>query len=622
MLLRNLVISALVAVSLTACSVPAPQDSEHAVSIKLIALNDFHGQLKVDPNDRSATVSIKDGNSVKPVFAGGAAYLGTLVQQLKASSPHAMVIAAGDIIGAAQPISGLTSEEAAIDVMNQIGLEVSAVGNHEFDKGKDELLRLQNGGCKPTAKPDQIGKITCINNSQSGGDGKFAGAKFKYLAANVINDTTGKPLFAPTITRQFGGATLGFIGVTFKETPRSTRGAGGLTFLDEASVINQKAMELKQAGADAVIVLLHQGGQTSATHINDFSCPNMRGELQPVVARLRNVDVVVSGHTHQEYICTDQATGILFTSAGYYGRLVTNIDLRVVPGKGVVEKKAQTVPVVNSLNKAAPDDPALAPDPATQAVIDAYDTATAKILNEVRGYTSAALSNCKGNQSLEMPMGNVVADAYLDSYLEQHPNTTYAIAFTNGGGIRASVPKTEDGAVTYGALQKVTPFGNTLVYKQLTGAQIKTLLEEQWSPANCAEKKLPTSPVCGRLLQPARSLRYAWDWSLGQGKARLLTSVEVLNLQTRQWQPLVDTAKYTVITNEYLADGGDKFPTFKSPQKIEFHQNDLDALVKYFEKMTHPGKHPDHRPLPVPTPRVTCQNCPPLTPAELGLCKQ
>lgn len=623
--LRHLFISALAAIALTGClSNPAPNTDE-AVRIKLIALNDFHGQLKVDPNDRSATVALKEGDQVKQVFAGGAAYLGTLVQQLKAASPQTMVIAAGDIIGASQPISGMTSEEAAIDVMNQIGLEVTSVGNHEFDKGKDELLRMQNGGCKPTAMQDQMGKTTCISTLQSTADGKFAGAKFRYLAANVIDNTTGKPLLDSTYIRKFGPVTVGFIGVTFKETPKSTRGASELSFHDEASVINKKAIELKQVGADAVIVLLHQGGQTSASHINDSSCPQMRGPLMPIVGQLRNIDVVVSAHTHQEYICREPTTGILVTSAGFYGRMVTDIDLRVLPGKGVIEKNAKTIPVINDLNTtdATPAGyPRLTPDPKTQAVIDAYDQATTKILNEVHGYTSATLSNCKGNQSLEMPLGNVVADAYLDSYLRQHPDTTYAIAFINGGGLRASIPFIDEGAVTYGALQKATPFGNKLVYKKLTGAQIKALLEEQWSPANCTEKKLPTTNMCGRLLQPGRSLRYEWDWSKGQGVAKLLTSVEVLNLQTHQWHPVVDTETYIVIANEYLADGGDKFPTFKGPEKFDLGKNDLDALIDFFEKKTNPKRHPKHQPLPIPKPRITCLNCPPLTPVEQTFCEQ
>lgn len=620
---RKRLFSALIAVTLAGCAQHSVNHVE-PVTIKLIAVNDFHGRLKLEPNDRSATVAIKENDTIKPVFAGGAAYLATLVQQLKASTSHAMLVSAGDIIGASQPISGLTSEEAAIDVMNQMGLEVSTVGNHEFDKGKAELLRMQSGGCKPGATPGQIGKATCILNSQSTPDGLFSGAKFKYLAANVIDEATGQPLFDGTHIKKMGPVTVGFIGLTFQATAKSTSGATGLTFLDEVTVINDKAATLKNAGVDAVVVLLHQGGQTSATHINDTSCPHMKGPLQPIVEKLKGVDVVISAHTHQEYICQDAATNILYTSAGYYGRMVTDIDLTVVPGHGVIRKNARSVPVVNSLNT-ADSLPAglqvLNPDPATQAVIDAYDKATAKTLNEIRGYTTSALSNCKGYQSLEMPLGNVVADAYLDSYLQQHPTTTHAIALTNGGGIRASVPFIDNGTVTHGALHKVTPFGNNLVVKQLTGAQLKQLLEEQWSNANCAEKRLPTTQICGRLLQPSRSLRYSWDWSKGQGTAELLTQVEVLNLQTQQWGPIVDTEHYSVITNEYLADGGDKFPTFKGPEKIYLGKNDLDALVEYFERVTLPNKYPAHQPLQLPAPRTTCLNCPELTREELALCQ-
>ncbi len=593
------------------------------VSVKLIAINDFHGRLKVDREDRGASVTIKDGATVKNVRVGGAAYLATLVNELKAASPHAIVVAAGDIIGASQPIAGLTSEEGAIDVMNQIGLEVSSVGNHEFDAKKDELLRMQKGGCKPTGT---VGKTTCIANSQSTPDGKFGGAKFKYLAANVTDEATNKPLFDGTFVKKFGPATVGFIGLTLKGTPSATGGAAGLIFQDEATVINQKSAELKKNGADAVVVLIHQGGQTSASYIDDQTCPGMTGLLQPIVAKLQNVDVVVSGHTHQEYICRDQSTGILYTSAGLYGRMVTDIDLKIVPGKGVTEKTAKTVPVINDVNK--PESlPAgykiLAADPETQKVIDAYDKATAGTLQEVRGYTAGPISNCLRTQSMEIPMGNVMADAFVDSYLSTNPTTRNVIAFTNPGGLRDSIPYVNGGAVTYNALYTVAPFGNNLLYKDLTGAQLKRLLEQQWEATNCKVSKLPNTEICGRMLQASRTLRYTWDWALGQGKpdstGSLLVSVEVLDTTTNTWSPVTDSQIYRVVANDFLAKGGDNFTVFSSDKKegVDFGKNDLEALVAYFEKTKGTGQT---TPLPKPTPRATCVNCPPIAPADAARC--
>lgn len=627
---RTTLASLLAAALMIGCSGGTPQDqapkagqSAEAVSVKLIAINDFHGRLKTDPDDRGASVTIKDGATVKSVRVGGAAFLSTLVNELKATAPYSMVVAAGDIIGASQPIAGLTSEEGAIDVMNQIGLEVSSVGNHEFDARKDELLRMQKGGCKPTG---QIGKTTCITNSQSGPDGKFGGAKFKYLAANVIDDATQKPLFDGTLVKKFGPVTVGFVGLTLQGTPNATGGAIGLTFQDEATVINEKSAELKKNGADAVVVLIHQGGQTSASYIDDQTCPGMTGLLQPIVAKLRNVDVVVSGHTHQEYICRDQNTGILYTSAGLYGRMVTDIDLKIVPGQGVIEKTAKTIPVINNLNEAK-NIPAgyriLTANPETQKVIEAYDKATASTLQEVRGYTSAMISNCGRTQSMEIPMGDVMADAFLEAYLSTNKTVKNVVAFTNPGGLRDSIAYVNNGAVTYNALYTVAPFGNNLVYKDLTGAQLKRLLEQQWEAKNCSVSKLPKTDICGRMLQPSRTLRYTRDWARGQGKpdgtGAMLVSVEVLDTTTNTWSPVVDTQTYRVVANDFLAKGGDNFSVFSADKKegVDFGKNDLEALVAYFETTKTGGQSV---PLPKPTPRATCLNCPPLAPEDAARC--
>lgn len=618
--------SALAVLFLMSCSGGSSNEQvdQKPVSVKLIAVNDFHGRLKVDESDSGAKVPVSDtseATGIKSLYAGGAAYLASLVKQLKSSTDHSIVIAAGDIIGASQPIAGLTSEEAAIDVMGEIGLEVTSVGNHEFDKGKAELLRMQNGGCKPSDKGGVIGKTTCIV------DGKFAGAKFKYLAANVIDQSTNQPLLSGTYTKKFGTITVGFVGLTLQGTPTSTSGATGLTFLNEASVINEKAQELKRNGADAVVVLIHQGGQTMASYINDQSCPGMTGLIGPIVSQLQNVDVVVSGHTHQEYICRDEKTGILLTSAGLYGRMVTDIDLKIVPGKGVTEKSAKTLPVINYMNekkgiKLPSGYMALAEDKATQAIIDVYDKATVSTLQEVQGYSSAMLSNCQRTQTIEIPLGNVVADAYLDSYIRKNPTATNVISFTNAGGLRASISYTNGGAITYDALYTVAPFGNSLVYKEMTGAQIKRLLEQQWEKTNCDEKQLPASVthnqvMCGRLLQPSDTLRYTWDWSLGQGKpvgtGNLLISVEIYDRLQRQWNALDESKTYGVVVSGFMADGGDRFTVFtEGNTPVDFGNDDLMAIQNYF------GKYPDaSNRLPAPSPRATCKNCP-ATPAEIS----
>lgn len=625
--------SALAVLFLISCSGGSSneQAEQQPVNVKLIAINDFHGRLKVDPNDSGAKVTIVDQSTGLPtsLYAGGAAYLATLVKQLRATTEHSMVIAAGDVIGASQPIAGLTSEEAAIDVMSEIGLEVTSVGNHEFDKGKDELLRMQSGGCKPTASGGVEGINTCITNSQSRADGKFGGAKFKYLAANVTDTKTGQPILPSTFTKKFGAATIGFVGLTLKDTPNSTSGAKGLSFVEEIPVINQKADELKRNGADAVIVLIHQGGKyNQANYINYqpqdsiYQCGrgtagyNGFESLGPIVEGLKNVDIVVSGHTHEEYVCPNfRGTGVLVTSAGFYGRLVSDINLKIVPGKGVIEKTANTIPVINEVNAknsiAIPKGyRALTADAATQKIIETYDNVSKGPLHELQGYTREKLSNCgRKLPSWEAPVGNIVADAQLDSYNTAYPDAPADVSFTNVGGLRDTIQfVAPDGQVTYEALYIVQPFGNELVYKMMTGSELTRLLEQQWEQPICdAAKKiaLPTGEICGRLLQPSRTLTYTWDYNKVQGKptgeGNLLVpgSVKINGVA-------IDPAKsYRVVTSKFLAEGNDGFEVFKEGTPfVNWGGMDFTALQEYFKKSSKSS------PIVKPTPRVTCLNCP------------
>jgi 5'-nucleotidase len=243
----TLLLSALVTGCGGSSSAISINGDEEVQQIRIIAMNDFHGNIEVPVPTNGGSLVVKD--SANPagttINTGGAAYIATLVQSLKATNPNNIVVAAGDLVNASPVTSTLFHQEPAIDVLNQIGLEVSSVGNHEFDLGKSELLRLQNGGCFPGGV---IGTDTCINN------GAFTGAKFKYLAANVV-DASNKTILPATYTKQFGGITVGFIGLTLKDTPTAVLASGvaGLSFLSEASTINSFASQLRSNGASAVV---------------------------------------------------------------------------------------------------------------------------------------------------------------------------------------------------------------------------------------------------------------------------------------------------------------------------------------------------------------------------------
>ena len=586
------------ALTLAACGGGGDGTPPVPLAVKLIALNDFHGNLEVPAAANGGSVVLKDpaNPAGTTVLTGGAAYLATLIKQLKAKNQFNVVVAAGDNVGASPATSALTRDEATVDILNQIGLEVTSVGNHEFDQGKNELLRLQNGGC---FNGGTIGKDTCING------GKFGGAQFKWLAANVVDTASGNTLLPGTFIKQFGGAvSVGFIGLTLKGTPGvvTSTGVAGLSFLDEASTINTQAALLKTRGVNAIVVLIHQGGQTTASTLNDQSCPNLTGDILPIVDALsKDVDVVVSGHTHQEYVC--KRNGKLLTSTGFYGSAVTEIDLNILPGGGVTSAVANTVPVINDLNTKVPAGFAvLAKDATIDAAVKAYVALSATLKAQVVGSITANVNRAllpnsstpTRDETAEGAMGDVMADAYLAG------GAAADIAFINPGGVRADLIFQNGGAVTYGDLLTVSPFGNTLVSVDLTGAQIVRLLEQQWEAANCAAKTGANG--CGRMLQPSKTFSYTWDAAKPSGAADGTGNRVVAGSLRLNGVPMDLTKTYRVTLNNFMAPGpGDNFSVVTSSGKNLASSGviDIDAFVAYMK--ANPKLAP-------PTPRITRLN--------------
>jgi len=572
-------------------------------TVKILAINDFHGNIDPPAETNGGAVTVKDTVTNLPVNvrSGGGAYLTTLINQQKATNPNNIVVAAGDNIGASPLTSTLTHQEAAVDVLNAIGLEVTSVGNHEFDASQAELKRMQNGGCFPGGT---IGTDTCIINRQ------FGGAKFKFLSANVVDAQTKTPLFPASYIKNFGGLPVGFIGLTFKNTPTAVLAANtvGLSFLDEVESINAEAAKLVAGGARAVVVLIHQGGQTTAATINDQSCPGLSGDIVPIVDKLSsNINVVISGHSHQEYICN--RNGKLLTSAGFYGNVLTSIDLSISSEKGFLSATAKNLPVANGLALATPTAlpagvTALEKNASTQAVIDSYNATTNAIKNlQVGSITAdikrALLANSPTptrDETAEGAMGNVIADSIAAGI----PGVDFAIL--NPGGVRDDLNYNGSGAangvVTYAMAINVQPFGNDLGSIQLTGAQIIRLLEQQWESANCAAKQGING--CGRLLQPSSNLTYSWDASKpsgaadGQGARVIVSSVKIKG-------QAIDLNKiYTVGSQTFLITGGDNFTVMlKGANYLNTGYKDIASFTDYLK--ANAGLRP-------PTSRITKVN--------------
>ena len=564
--------------AIAACG--AGNEAPPPVQLTLIGLNDFHGNLQ--PPSGSVVVADPANPAGSRVSAGGAAYLATLVASLKAQNPdQTLVVAAGDMIGASPLASGLFHDEPTIDALGMIGLDISSIGNHEFDKGRDELLRMQNGGCLPTSADGTRGVIgvdTCMN------DGRFAGAKFQYLAANVIDQKTGATLFPATSVKTVGGVKVGFIGLTLKDTPSVVTPAGvaGLQFIDEVTTVNQAVPALKAQGVSAIVVLVHQGGSTTAAVANDKTCPGFSGDIVAIADKLDPaIDVIISGHTHQEYVCT-RPDGKLITQTGFYGRIATRIDLTIDPGsRKVIKKEANNIVAVNDVGvKDAKG--VLIPVPAGQtvqakntavdALVQRYVALTAPITSVVLGNITTFLDR-KTNPAGESTLGDVLADSFLAASSDASYGANPAvIAFTNPGGIRADLSTALQ--VSFGQLYNVLPFGNNLVTMDLTGDQLLRLLEQQWESPQ---------PAGGRILPLARGLTYTWDAAKPGGAAPKTGNRIVLGSLKLNGSAIDPARKYRVTVNNFMASGGDNFTVLTGGTNLQQGAIDIDAASVYFK---------------------------------------
>lgn len=543
---------------LTGCTTVPPRTA--AVEVQILGINDFHGNL--EPPRNSIDALLADGTTAK-VPAGGAAHLAAAAKSLRRDRPFSVTVSAGDMIGASPLVSALFLDEPTVAAMNLVGVEYNSVGNHEFDKGIAELQRMQSGGCEK-----HVSRTPCKVEP-------FAGAQFKFLAANVIrpDDTT---LFPGTAIKDFGPVQIGFIGMTLKETATLVTPAGvaGVRFADEAATANAAIPALKAAGADAIVLLIHQGGRTSGGY-NDKSCPDLTGDILPILDRLDPaIDVVISGHTHTAYICERARPGggrpLLLTSAGRYGTLISDMRLMIDPARGVTAHHADNV-IVQGEGYGAGDKhvavnpafPLFAADPRVKSLIDRYVAAARPEAARVVGRLSGPVTR-KADADGEISAGNLIADAQLVA----SRGAGAQIAFINSGGVRADLTPAADGSVTFADIFAMQPFGNSLVVKTLTGAQLKALLEQQFdSGTNTVAQPM--------IMSPSRGFSFAYDLSRPAGQ-------RIVELKLNG-QPIDPSARYRVAVNNFMASGGDNFTVLTSGGEAADLGSDFDALETYLK---------------------------------------
>ena len=548
-------------------------DTRPSTEVHLLAFNDLHGNLEAG------------GLNIYGKFAGGAAYLAKAVKDRQAQyGRRQATIFAGDNIGASPLANGLFFEEPITIASNLMKVDLASVGNHEFDKGKDELRRIQNGGCHPvegcTAAPYALpnGSTTDV----------YPGADFQYLSANVVVDATGRTLFPAFATKRFKTDKgkrfeVGFIGEVLEATPTivTPTGVAGLTFQDEADAANRAVRRLKRMGVGTSVLVIHEGGfQTTPAALNGCTGNLAGSAIADIASRLDPaIKVIVSAHTHAEYRCTITADGVtrLITSASSFGRILTDLTLTVDDRTGeLVQASAENVIVENALNTPGPgvirQPDTSKEDPQVQAVVAQYVAAAAPLANRVIGRIQGDLTRT-GSPRGESALGDVIADAQFAA--TQPANLGGAqLAFMNPGGIRADLRVGDissggeaPGEVTYGEAFTVQPFGNSLVTKTMTGDMLRRLLEQQF-------------PGCGgqttqRILQVSNTFRYEQDPAAatcaGHVGRMFVAGVEV-----------APTASFRVTMNSFLAAGGDGFTVFNEGTAALGGAQDIDALVAAF----------------------------------------
>ena len=495
------------------------------VQLQLLGINDFHGRLEAPTTGPNGPV-------------GGAAQLAGLVNQLRGQNPNTLFLSAGDNIGASTFISAIDQDNPTIDALNLMGLDASAVGNHEFDKGMADLT----------------GRVA-------------SRARFPLLGANVYR---GAERALPAYeVRTVGGVRVGIVGVVTEQTASlvSPDGIAGITFRDPAAEAESVAGQLKDGDeangeADVVVLLTHEGAATE----NIGSIAQLQAD--PVFGKFMrlsgNVDAILSGHTHQAYAFsapipgTDRLRPVL--QAEDYGEKLGKATLSIDPvTKTVISSDATVLPVVG-----APSDPEVAALVA-QAKANADELGKQPLGSITADIRRAVTSTGAEDRGSESVLGNFIADVQLAG--TRDPGRGGAqIALMNPGGLRADLLYAPDGVVTYAEAFAVQPFANDVVTKTYTGAQLKQVLEEQWQPAGAARPKLHLGVSKG----------FAYTYLPDNPAGQRITGM------TLNGQPISPTATYRVTVNSFLAAGGDNFATLgQGTNPFTTGDNDLTMLNNY-----------------------------------------
>ncbi|WP_394777598.1 bifunctional metallophosphatase/5'-nucleotidase [Undibacterium sp.] len=519
-------------------SCAAPEKQTGTTEITIFSINDFHGHVQ---SDHPVPYMAQEEDAVHPgkkldVPSGGFAYLATLLKQRRKESPASILVGAGDLIGASPAGSSILKDEPVIEAMNQLGMEVSSVGNHEFDAGQQELNRKIKGEC-PAAGCKFPG---------------FSGAKFNYIAANVLEKSTSQPWLKPYVIKKVGDVNVAFIGAVTTETPSivSAVGIQNLQFVDEAQAVNRYVPEIKRQNVSAIVALIHEGANyKGAANDETYRCDGLQGRIIDIANQLDPaISLVVSAHTHQAYTC--KIGGKLVVSGRSYGSLLTEVKLKI--------DRASKLVVESSAHNYAIDQRTLVRDPDAQKLVDQVAALTDKLRQRPVVTLTALLSRKHTEPYADSSLGNVIADSQLDF---ARSSGGADIAFMNTGGVRSDLQSLN---VTFGDIFATQPFGNGVVLMNLSGAQILESLKQQW------DGRAADNP---KMMWVSRGFSYSWN-----AEAPIETRITDVRLNG---QPIDPARQYRVVVNGFMADGGDGYGALKAGTQRQLLGGDVDALEAY-----------------------------------------
>ena len=516
-------------------SAPSPVAT---TEISIFSINDFHGHIQPkSPTPLMPRLPDPKTGEIKPQAAGGAAYLATVLDGLRAQRPNSVFVAAGDLMGASPQLSALLSDEPTLSALNAMGLDASSLGNHDLDAGLTELLRKTRGECAPSG---------CVWP-------EFRGAAFPYLAVNMLDAETGKTVLPTHKIVTVGGMKIALVGAVTKDTPKVivAKAIRGLRFIDEADAMNALIPQLRAEGAQLLVAMMHEGSVTEGP-ANDptYACEGLRGRGADIAQRLDPAyGIIISGHTHNAYTC--KINGRLLVQAGSFGGWITESRLKVTATGQVVDAQAVNYPVLQGAN---------APNPAFVALVQR----AAELTNAVRNRPINTLSQGAVRNPVapygDSTLGNLITDAQL-AYAKKRGVAD--VAMINSGGIRADLTVEAGKPVTMGDLFAIQPFSNELVVMTLTGAQLRELVVRQ----------LPKTTAPRRFAQVSNNFRFQWS--------QAADGTPTLERLTLDGQPLVDTKDYRVVVNNFMAEGGDDLSVFRQGRDKVNLGVDLDALVEW-----------------------------------------